>query len=63
MYTDRELTLLKSSAPLCRIDRENNPSSFSSGCMIDYFGRRMLLTVEHATSDFGRWAIQLHFDK
>lgn len=63
MYTDRELAVLKSSAPLCRINNEGLPSSSASGCIVDYSGHRILLTVEHATGDFGQWAIQLHFDK
>ena len=63
MYTERELSILKSSVPLCRIDDKNNPTSSASGCLVDYCEHRVLLTVEHATGDFGRWAIQLHFDK
>lgn len=62
-YSERELSILKSSVPLLRIDDKNNPTSSASGCLVDYCEHRVLLTVEHATGDSGRWAIQLHFEK
>ena len=60
MYTDRRLQLIKSSAPLVRLNAEGHPSSIASGMLVDYCGHRLLLTVEHAIGDFKRWAIQLH---
>ena len=63
MYTDRELILLKSSAPLCLLNDKDLPVLNGAGCLVDYCGQRILLTVEHTTGKPGRWALQLEFDK
>jgi len=57
----RNLQLFKSSVPLCRLDDTNQPSSAASGVLVNYGGSRLLLTVEHATGDFGDWAIQIEY--
>jgi len=62
MYTDREKEILKSSVALCRLNDEGFPTSSASGFLVDYCGHRILMTVEHATGDFGQWAIQLNYD-
>lgn len=48
-----------SSVPLVRLDDKNMPTGIASGCLIDYGGKRVLLTVFHATGDQRDWAIAL----
>lgn len=50
-----------SSVPLVRLNEQKLPDDIASGCLIDYFGKRLLLTVSHATGDQGRWAIPLRY--
>jgi len=50
-----------SSVPLVRLNDQRLPTSFASGCLIDYSGKRLLLTVFHATGDQKNWAIQLRY--
>jgi hypothetical protein len=50
-----------SSVPLVRLNDQQMPTKFASGCLIDYFGKRVLLTVSHATRDQKNWAIQLRY--
>lgn len=58
----RQLLLFKSSVPLCRLDDSGQPSSAASGALVNVNGKRLLLTVEHATGDFGDWAIQIQYE-
>lgn len=58
----RKLQLFKSSIPLCRLGKDGHPTSAASGALINFNGKRMLLTVEHATGDSGDWAIQIQYD-
>lgn len=53
--------LYLSSVQLYRLNGDI-PVDSASGCLIDYHGHRILLTVEHATGDQGNWAIQLKYD-
>ncbi len=62
IQNSRKLQLFKSSAPLCRLDESGNPSSTASGALVNLYGKRLLLTVEHATGDFGDWAIQIKYE-
>lgn len=57
-----EARLYLSSVQLVRIGEEIEPNCTASGALIDYGGKRVLLTVEHATRDQKRWAIQLRHD-
>jgi hypothetical protein len=50
-----------SSVPLVRLNQQFIPSGIASGCLIDYCGKRLLLTVTHATGDQQNWAIQLRY--
>jgi hypothetical protein len=50
-----------SSVPLVRLNDQRLPTSSASGCLIDYSGKRVLLTVSHATGDQKNWAIQLKY--
>ena len=50
-----------SSVPLVRLNYHRLPTSIASGCLIDYSGKRVLLTVSHATGDQKNWAIQLRY--
>jgi hypothetical protein len=52
-----------SSIPLRCLDASNLPLlGAASGCMIDYHGKRFLLSVFHAMSRPGKWAMELRFD-
>lgn len=53
--------LLLSSVPLVRLNSQRLPTGIASGCLINYSGKRLLLTVSHATGDQGNWAIQLRY--
>lgn len=57
-----ESRLFLSSVPLKKIGADGLPQSIASGCLIDYRGKRILLTVSHATKDQGRWAIELRYE-
>ena len=50
-----------SSVPLFRLNSQRLPTGSASGCLIDYSGKRVLLTVSHATGDQQNWAIQLRY--
>lgn len=53
-----------SSIPLRCLNSADLPLlGLASGCMIDYLGKRLLLSVFHAVSKPGKWAIELRFDK
>jgi hypothetical protein len=54
-------SLLLSSAPLIKIDALGNPAGTGSGALIDYRGKRILLTVSHVTGDQQNWTIQLRY--
>jgi hypothetical protein len=47
--TDFSTRLYLSSVQLNRLDDRRKPAAFASDCLIDYFGKRVLLTVAHAT--------------
>ncbi|MBK8183289.1 MAG: hypothetical protein IPK63_10520 [Candidatus Competibacteraceae bacterium] len=53
--------LMFSSVPLVRLNGQLLPTGIASGCLIDYFGERVLLTVSHVTGDQENWAIQLRY--
>ena len=50
-----------SSVPLVRIGEHALPDGIASGCLVDHLGKRILLTVSHATGDNKNWAIQLRY--
>jgi hypothetical protein len=54
-----EKQLLLSSIPLKRLSENMEPEGSASGCMIDYCGLRLILTVSHATLEPGGWALEL----
>lgn len=53
--------LYRSSVPLRRVESDGSPSGAGSGFLIDYGGRRILLTVSHVTKDESNWAIELEY--
>lgn len=60
---ERWINLLKlSSIPLRKIDGDLLPVGIASGCLIDYLGRRVLLSVFHATKRDGNWGIEVRFE-
>jgi hypothetical protein len=58
---DFQKHLWLSTVPLVRLNEQRQPTCFASGCLIDYSGKRVLLTVSHATGDQKNWAIQLRY--
>jgi len=55
--------IFQSSVPLRRLEKNLLPSAIASGCLIDYSGMRILLTVSHATGDQKNWVIELRYEK
>lgn len=55
-------TLEVSSVPLAKINESNLPDGFASGCLMDYYGRRLLLTVAHAAREGPSLALALGWD-
>jgi len=53
--------LWHSSVALVRLNNQRQPTGCASGCLIDYSGKRVLLTASHATEDQENWAIQLRY--
>lgn len=51
--------IILSSIPLRQLDEMRTPINFASGCLIDYHGKRIVLTVAHATRNEGNWAIEV----
>jgi hypothetical protein len=54
-----EQLLRLTSIPLRQLNPANRPIGFASGCLVQYHESRLLLTVEHATGNEGRWAIEV----
>ena len=52
-----------SSIPLRKLDKDRMPIGLASGCLIDYMGKRILLTVQHATGDLGNWAAEVRYEE
>jgi hypothetical protein len=57
-----ERQLLLSSIPLKRLSAENKVEGAASGCLVDYFGKRLILSVFHATGKSAKWAIELEYE-
>jgi hypothetical protein len=51
-----------SSVPLVTLTSENMPGSMASGCLLDYDGSRLVVTVEHAIIDGQTLAVELGWD-
>ena len=59
--TEFQKRLWLSSVQLVRLNNQRLPTGIASGCLVDYSGKRVLLTVSHATGDQKNWAIQLRY--
>ena len=57
-----EIRVFLSSVPLKKIGTNGIPDSVASGCLVDYRGVRVLLTVSHAVGDQGNWGIETRYD-
>ena len=51
----------RTSFPLYRLDSEEKPVGVASGCLVNIVGRRLVLSVSHATGR-GRWIAEMQFD-
>lgn len=51
--------LILSSIPLRQLSHLRQPVGFASGCLIDYSGKRLILTVAHATGNNENWGIEV----
>ena len=57
------LIIHRSSIPLRRLNASKLPlGGLASGCLIDYLGKRLLLTVSHAVGNSDNWTIQVKYD-
>ena len=54
--------ILLSSIPLRKIDNQMLPVDMASGCLIDYLGKRIVLSVFHATKRDGNWAVEVGYE-
>ena len=54
--------LRRASIPLREIGVDGMPDYVASCALVDYAGKRVVLTVQHATGDMGQWAIEIEFD-
>ena len=61
MTKSLEKSLWLSTVPLVSIDTSGNPTGIASGCFIEYSGKRILLSVQHATGNGKVWAIQQQY--
>ena len=55
--------ILHSSVPLRQLNSKRLPVRIASGCLVDYLGKRLLLTVSHATGNQENWAMELGYEK
>jgi hypothetical protein len=55
-------TLELSSIPLRELGPDLMPICVASGCLVEYSGKRLLLSVQHATGNMGNWAVEVEFD-
>jgi hypothetical protein len=51
------------SIPLRKLDANNKVIAIASGCLVDYFGHRLLLIVSHKSLAEGNWAIEIEYDR
>lgn len=52
-----------SSLPLRRIASSGLPDSVASGCIVNYHGRKFVLSVAHATGNGENWAAEVRHEK
>lgn len=56
--------VLTTSVPLFRFDKDEMPVGFASGCLLDYGGKRFLLSVQHAVQRTAHdWAAMVRYDR
>jgi hypothetical protein len=55
--------IARTSVPIRQIGQDGFPVDNASSCLIDYGGRRWILTVHHATSNLGDWRIEMTYDE
>ena len=55
-------SILLSSIPLRKVDDQMLPVGIASGCLVDYLGTRIILSVFHATKRDGNWAIEVKYE-
>lgn len=51
--------IILSSIPIRQLDELRKPVGFASGCLIDYFNKRIIMTVAHATGNNKNWGIEI----
>lgn len=61
--TDWERRLLLSSVPLKRLSENMDVEGWASGCLIDYCGSRLILSVSHATLKSEGWVMEVGYDE
>lgn len=63
--TENELNnlIFLSCIPIKRIGAGNMPDGIASSCIIEFAGKNILLTVQHATGDMKNWCLELKYEK
>jgi len=62
MTENSKLIQLKlSSIPLRKLNEKGIPIGIASGCLIQFKGKQLLLSVQHATGDKGKWVIENYY--
>jgi hypothetical protein len=51
--------IILSSIPLRQLNEMRKPIGFGSGCLIDYCGKRLILTAAHVTNNDENWGIEV----
>lgn len=54
-------TINLSSVPLRQLNKQGIPENIASGCLINFKGKKILLSVQHATGNSGNWVIENKF--
>jgi hypothetical protein len=60
--SDFQRAIFVSSVLLKEIGPDKLPKRLGSGCLIDYEGKRILLTVSHTTKNQGKWCMELRYE-
>lgn len=62
MTRDEWINKIKLSCiPLKQIDEQRMPVKSASGCIVSYYNKKVLLTVQHATGNMEDWVIEIKY--
>ncbi|MDD2933874.1 MAG: hypothetical protein PHO76_08320 [Methylotenera sp.] len=61
--TQYQKLLYLSFVSLKRIETDHLPNAIASGCIVNYGGKHIVLTVSHATKKPGNWAMEIGYEQ